>query len=200
MKKLWLVICAGLLLAACGGSGTSTDTGSSSGAGGAQKLELKADGKDSTMEVKSGVMQVTAQDHSNPEYQAAIFNFTLANYELKTNGDLARTLTKPEETRVYFKLYGDKGTDKNAPLKPGTYKADAKSFPMYDPTSLAIIGSADGKQTVALSQNSPANDTKGEVKITSVEGDTVKGEINIMTGSSIAAKGSFTAKIKPIGF
>ena len=200
MRKLWLVVCAGLLLTACG-AGTSTDSGGkSSSSGSSQKLELKADGKNSALEVKSGVMQVSAQDSSDPNAKAAIYGFTLANYDLDKSSELMKTLSKPEETRVYFKLYGDKGSDKNTPIKVGTYRADAKEFPMYDPTSLAIFTVADGKQSVALSQNSPAIDTKGEVKITSVEGDTVKGEINITTGDKIAAKGNFTAKTKPIGF
>lgn len=198
MRKLWWAICASLLLTGCGG-GTETSSGGGNDSS-AQKLELKADGKPSVLEVKSGVMQTYQQDSSDPKWKAAVYGFTLTNYDLSESSGLARTLTKPEESRIYFKLYGDPGTDKTAPIKVGTYKADAKEFPMYDPTPLAMFTFADGKQSIALSQNSPANDTKGEVKITSVEGDTVKGEINITTGSNIAAKGKFTAKVKPIGY
>ena len=108
-----------------------------------------------------------------------------------------KTLSKPEETRVFFRIFGDKATNKNTPLKPGTYSAEAKEFPVFDNSSLAIFTFADGKQSVALSMNSPGNATKGDVKIASVEGDTVKGEINITTGTTIAAKGNFTAKISP---
>ena len=198
MRKVWWIICASLLLTACGG-GTGNDAGGKGAAAGPQ-LELKVDGKDSVLPLKSGVMQAFQQDSSDPKWKAATYGFTLANYELATGGDLAKTLTKPEETRVFFKLYGEPGTDKTAPIKPGVYKADAKEFPSYDATSLAIITFADGKQKVVMSQDSPAIDTKGEVKITSVEGDTVKGEINIATANKLGAKGTFTAKIKPIGF
>jgi hypothetical protein len=200
MRKFWLLLCASLLLTACG-AGTGTDSGGkNTGSTSSQKLELKAGGKNSVLDVKSGVIQTTSQDSSDPSYKAAVYGFTLANYDLKQSSELAKTLSKPEETRVYFKLFGDPGSDMNTPIKVGTYRADVKEFPKYNPTSLAIIGYADGKQTVAMSQDSPAIETKGEVKITSVEGDTVNGEINITTGSSMAAKGNFTAKIKPLGF
>jgi hypothetical protein len=189
MKRFWLVICAALLLAACGGCSS-----------GPPKLSLKTDGKDSVLDIKSGVMRTTEQVQSKPEWSAAKYEFTLANYDLNTTSDLMRTLAKPEETRVFFRIFGDKATNKNTPLKPGTYSAEAKEFPMFDNSSLAIFTFADGKQSVALSMNSPGNATKGEVKIISVEGDTVKGEINITTGTTIAAKGNFTAKIKPLTF
>jgi hypothetical protein len=48
--------------------------------------------------------------------------------------------------------------------------------------------------------NSPATRLRGKVKIISIEGDTVKREIEIMTGTTIAANGNFTAKIKPMTF
>lgn len=198
MRKFFLILCVSLLLTACGG-GTGNETGGKDSPSGPQ-LTLKADGKDSVLPLKSGVMQAYQQDSSDPKWKAAVYGFTLANYDLAKSSDLAKTLTKPEETRVYFKLFGEPGTDKTAPLKAGTYRADAKEFPSYDATSLAIITFADGKQKVVMSQDSPAIDTKGGVKIISVEGDTVKGEINITTADKIAAKGSFTAKIKPTGY
>ena len=184
MRELCLLICAGFLLAACGGAGS-----------GSGKLDLKASGKDFVMDVKSGVMRVSQQDSSDPQYRAAIYHFTLANYDLNTTVDLMRPMSKPEERRVAFQIYGDKATNKDTPLKPGTYKAEATSFPSYARWSLAIWTFADGRPRVALSQDSAPIDTKGEVKITSVEGDTVKGEINITTGTTIAAKGNFTAKL-----
>jgi hypothetical protein len=188
MKKLFLMMCAGLMLASC------------SGGSGPGKLNLKADGKDSVLEIKSGVMRVSEQVQSRPEWSAAKYEFTLANYDLTTSADLMKTLAKPEESRVFFRIYGDKATNKDTPLKPGTYSAEAKEFPMFDNSSLAIFTYADGKQSTALSMTSPGNATKGAVKIISVEGDTVKGEINITTGTTIAAKGNFTAKIKPMTF
>lgn len=189
MKKLGLFICSGLLLAACGGS-----------LSGPPKLDLKADGKDATIDFKSGVMRTFEQVQSKPEWSAAKYEFTLANYELNTTSDLMKTLAKPEDKRVFFRIYGDKASNKDTPLKPGSYSAEAKEFPMFDNSSLAIFTFAGGKQSVALSMNSPGNATKGEVKITSVEGDTVKGEISITTGTTIAAKGNFTAKVKPTSF
>ena len=188
MKKLFVMISAGLMLAACGGS---------SGPG---KLNLKAEGKDLVLQVKSGVMRVTEQVQSRPEWSAAKYEFTLANYDLNTSSDLMKTLAKPEESRVFFRIFGDKATNKDTPLKPGTYSAEAKEFPMFDNSSLAIFTYADGRQSVALSMNSPGNATKGQVKILSVEGDTVKGEIDITSGTMIAARGNFTAKIKPMTF
>lgn len=154
MKRLCLVICAGLLLAACGGSSS-----------GPPKLNLKADGKDSVLDIKSGVMRTTEQAQSKPEWSAAKYEFTLANFDLNTTSDLMKTLSKPEETRVFFRIDGDKATNKDTTLKPGTYSAEAKEFPMFDNSSLAIFTFADGKQSIALSQNSPGNATKGDVKI-----------------------------------
>jgi hypothetical protein len=59
--------------------------------------------------------------------------------------------------------------------------------------SLAIFTIVNGKQNWALSKTSPASDTHGEVKITSIDGDYVKGEINITSGTKLAARGDFIA-------
>lgn len=199
MRRLWWILFASLILSACGGGGgNSSEAGK--GAAADNTINFKAGGKEGVLKIKAGVMQAYEQDVSDPKWDAAIYGFTLANFDMDKSEGLAKTLTKPDEIRIYFKLYGDPGTNKTAPIKVGTYKADAKEFPKYDPSSMAIFTVEGGEMKRALSQDSPDIDTRGEVKITSVEGDTVKGEINVTTADKIAAKGNFTAKIKPIGY
>jgi hypothetical protein len=201
-----VVVCIALFLAACGESkppaapaGKAPAAAVPAKAAG-EKLALKADGKDLTMDMKSGVMRVGEQKDSDPKRSHAIYMFVLANYDLTTNSsELMKTLTNSADARVAFKLLGPAASGKDTPLAPGAYSTEG-SWPKFDNDQYSITTVADGKAAVAMSQNFPANATKGEVKITSVAGDNVKGEINITTADKIAIKGNFTAKIKPLDY
>jgi hypothetical protein len=200
MRNLWLLICASLLLTACsGGQVTERWSSRNYNSASSKRLELKADGKDSVLDVKSGVMFAMTENHTYREYGAAAYRFFLANYDLKRSEGLYRLLSNGEML-VGFQLFGDPGSDKNTPIKVGTYRPDVQEFPKYNPGSLTITSYEDGKQSTAFSRNTPGIETKGEVKIISVEGDTVKGEINITTSNGFAAKGNFTVKDKTRGF
>ncbi len=189
MKQLLHIVFATLLLTACGGrSGPSKLQ--------LNKIQLRVEGKDLLLEVKSGVIRIKAEEQVMRDWTTATYDFILANYEINRNGDMP-TLNKPEDLRVFFRIYGKKGTDKNTAPRPGVYKAEAKEIPKF--VALAIITVVDGKIHTTLSTNSP-DTVKGQVKIISVVDDTVEGEIDISSETTIAAKGSFTAKIRPQTF
>jgi len=194
MKKLFLVMCAALLWVGC--------SRVSSGPG---RLDLKASGKDLVLNLKSGVMHTTEARLTNPDSTAARYEFILANYDSSTAAELMKPLSNSEQIRVSFQIVGDQGTTKDTPLKAGTYSAAAHAPPLFDNISLRISTFANGKQNVLGWQEygsalSEKTHIQGEVTITSVEGDNVKGKINITIGTMVAAKGNFTAKTKPASF
>ena len=73
MRRLALAIVAGLLLAACSGREGPTKRLPTIG-----RIDVNVAGKPSVLEVKSGLMRVTARESSDPAYNYAEYNFTLA--------------------------------------------------------------------------------------------------------------------------
>ena len=207
MRHFGIVMCVALFLTACGDSkppaatgGKAPDATQSKAAvapkGGAEKLAVKVGGKDIAMDVKAAIMRIGEQKASDPKNSHAKYIFVLANYETKQGSDFSKTLSDSQDVRVAFNLLGPATSGKDTPLAVGAYSTEG-GWPKFDNGQYAILTVADGKQVVAMGQDFPDNVTKGEVKITSVEGDTVKGEINIVTADKNAIKGGFTAKIKP---
>jgi hypothetical protein len=208
MNKTTIALCFTVLLAACGESkppaatpGAAADKKPAAAApkpaaAAGDKLALKSGGKDLSMEVKSGLLQPSEQTASDPKNAHAKYRFALANYDLNASpGETSKTLSNPGDVRVHFILIGPAGSNKETPLAPGTYATEG-GWPKFDNSQYAIISVADGKQVVAMGQDLPDKETTGMVKIASVEGDTIKGEIDIKTADKHAMKGSFTAKLK----
>lgn len=197
MKKLLLLIPllvgASLLFAACGGSGTSKPA-----------FAVRIDGKDVPLEVKSSwEMTKDYTYYSDPNKPTtALYWFALRNYAYdKPNGAIIfsnEKLTAPGQVLVFFSLYGEKATtDEKTPVKVATYKGDGKESTSLTVVTVYVFG--EGKDEVAsLSLGAGSPDNKGEVKITSVTGDTVTGEIDASgkaNGKDVSVKGTFTAKI-----
>lgn len=188
MKRLLIVILIGLGLTACGAAGNGT---------GAPKLDVKAGGKDSTLNVKSGAVNygnVISTAPGKPNIQTFAHTIYIANYELDTSspGWMRKPLTAPDQMRVDIQLTGEEGTKDDSPFKVGTYSAQADKF-----NSVRYVGInafADGKQTETRFGSMAGSKTSGEVKITAVTADTVSGEVNLSEGDK-SIKGTFSAKL-----
>ena len=199
MNHIGIVVCIALILAACGDSRPpATTTGKApdganapAKAASGPKLALKTDGKDLSMEVKHGVMGMSELGRSDPKENQANYNFELRNYVPAAGS--TEGLEKSGDFIIGFQLVGPLGSsNKGTPLAPGTYATEppAPFFVSYGMQTLV-----DAKRVFYNASNLPRGSTKGHVKITSVEGDTVKGEIDIATLDKHAIKGSFTTTI-----
>ena len=134
----------------------------------------------------------TFTDTSNKITTAPSYRVYVANYDLDA-GNFAMTLDKPltsdDQLRVTFSLVGEQGGNEKTPLKAGTYSAKADKFmKVEDAGIVSRKGGADSK--VWLDRST----LTGEVKVTSVSGDTVSGDVDLSAGET-SIKGSFTAKI-----
>jgi hypothetical protein len=193
IRTLCLVIAATSFLAACGGAGTKSTA-----------FEIKVDGKDVPMDVKSS-WQMTKDytDYSDPKKPTtALYWFAIRNYVYdKPNGTVMASnekLTAPGQVLVFFSLYGEKATtDEKTPVKVAAYKGDGKYSTSLSTVTVYVFGEGkDQVYSVDLGSGSP--DNKGEVKIISVTGDTVTGEIDAsgkVNGKAVSVKGTFTSKI-----
>jgi hypothetical protein len=141
MKKLLILILASLALAGCGAAGLATS---------ASKLDVKAGGKDSTWNIKSGAVYYSAMAFTAPDKPAvktSIHTIYLANFEMDTTGPawMNKPLTAPDQMRVDFSLTGEDGTNEKSPLKVGTYSAQGDK--VNGVRTVRINTFADGKQT-----------------------------------------------------
>jgi hypothetical protein len=187
MKKLSLVLCAGLLFTACASKPT---------------VEIKLDGQQIPFEVKSG--WITAQEaiygSSAPgEQRHALRWITLRNYEYEVKGALSANEGKltSDQVKLFLSLHDEAGTNKDTPIKVSTFNG-GKSGPMqFEFINLTIF--KDGKEkSYQVSLSGQDNRQDSEVKILSVTNDTVTGEINanVKTDDKVLTiKGPFTAKI-----
>lgn len=194
MKKILFIIFAALVFAACGGGARST-------------IEIKYDGKEIPFveNEKSGWQTVqralygASGDFADRRH--ALRWITLRNYEFdaaKTspNGD---KLTTPEQVKIFLSLHDDQGTDVDTPLKTTSFKGAKSSGGPMNLELVNVYIFRDGKEELIQLYPSQAKDAAScEVKINSVNGDTITGEINAagqVNGKEFSIKGPFTAKI-----
>lgn len=189
MKRLLIVIFAGLWLAACGAAGIGSS---------ASKLDVKVGGKDSTLNVKSGTVNygnVISTAPGKPNVQTSAHTIYIANYEMDTTtvGWMRKPLTAPDQIRVDIQLTGEAATKDDSPFKVGTYSPKADKFNTV--RFVRVNTFADGKQTETdFDTGFSGEKVTGEVKITSVTADSVSGEVNLTEGDK-SIKGTFTAKL-----
>lgn len=182
---VWFVLIAtlALILTGCGMAGGGS-------------LHVKSpDAGDKDIAQKSGyTFAVTKSftDINQKISQAPAYNVYAANYDLDSSF-FARTLQKPltsdDQIRIEFSLVGDEGGTEKSPLKVGTYSAKADKFMKVE--SVAIVtrkGGQDNKQLL------DRNTLSGDVKLSSVSGGMLTGEIDLTSGD-MSIKGPFTAKI-----
>lgn len=203
MKKMWMVISACLLLTACGGSGSNTG-GGSTGADSKPAFEVKVDGKVVPMEVKSSwesQNSYTAYSQEPPP-TTALHQFAIRNYAYdKPNGSIMASnekLSAAGQVLVFFTLYGENGkSDEKTPVKVATYNGGGTMNTTLGRVLVYMYG--EGKDDLRIiAFDSGSTDNKGAVKITSVTGDTITGEIDASgkpDGKDVSVKGPFTVKI-----
>lgn len=189
MKKLLILASLVSFLTACGATT------------GPPKLEVKAGGRETTLEVKSGAVypnEMSFTAPGRPPLKTSAHIIYLANYELNAAADSAwvnRSMTSPGQMRVGIQLTGADGSGVKSPFKVGTYSAQAAN--VNGVRLVKIESFADGKQTATNFDTLMGYGDKkaaGEVKITSVTDSAVSGEVNLTEGDK-SVKGTFTASL-----
>ena len=196
MKNIYLILGLCLFLGACGGGGAGGGSNASTSTTvGGSKLDVKAGGKDSTLNVKSGGASFSGMNYSipgKPATKASIHTIHIANYDLD-GANPAKALATPDQMRVDIRIIGEEGTWDTSPFKVGTYNPKAEQFNKV--SNVTIVTFADGKQVETRFDNSSGNKKiDGDVKIASVTADTVSGEVNLTEGDK-SVKGPFTLKL-----
>lgn len=193
MKKLLLLICAGLLFTACGGAGTnSTSTGGSTSA--PAKMEVTVYGKSYTFAPKTGVLTLSQTGAMGDKESYGEYGISFGSMELKTPEDNRKPLTAAEEVRLFFKVARRRGTDRKMPVEVETFPGNG-SWPHLNDASVTTF---DGNREIeSWGHEAPSNQHKGEIKITKIEGDTATGEVDLKFGDKISIKGPFTVKVLP---
>jgi hypothetical protein len=166
------------------------------GKSGSNSMSLKWPGVDKKeMPVKSSyAFGVTKSftDINNKVTTAPSYRVYAASYDLDS-GNFAQTMDKPlasdDQIRITFSLVGDEGGNEKSPLKAGDYSAKADKFMKAE--TAGIVTRKDGKDNTLWLDRSALT---GNVKVTSVSGDTITGEADLTDGAS-AIKGPFAAKI-----
>lgn len=185
------LVALAVLLAGCSKSG---DGGAS---GGATGIHIKAPGMDERdITVKSGAGYASTKTFTDIDRKittAASYRVYVASYDLDPSQyamSLEKPLTADDQARVDFSIIGEEGGTEASPLKPGTYTAKADKHMKVE--AVSITTRKDGKDNKIMVDRSGLT---GEVKIASVSGDTINGELNLTSGET-SIKGPFTAKIK----
>lgn len=202
MKKLLLFIGTGILAAACGGvAGSNTTTGNSGPAakpaasGSAIAIKLK----DGTVSLEPKTAYVFSDDWTinmpgGKAVPTATREIVIANYDLETTygkSSAMKKMTAPDQVRLVIQLQDKADVKKDMPVTTGEYAGKMEEFSRVQNVFVYTFAGGTDKRTLVAGSNS---DNKGSVKITSVTGDTVSGEIDLSNTDS-AFKGSFTAKV-----
>jgi hypothetical protein len=178
------VIIFALLIVGCSRTGGSTELQVKSAAAGDKDVATKSAFADPVTK--------TFTDINGKMTTAVVYNIHAANYDLDA-GRFGASLNNPmpadDSIRVMFSLVGEEGTKENSPLKTGTYSAKADKYMKVE--TVGIVTRKGGTDIKNWFDRSTLN---GEVRITSVSGDSASGEIDVTAGQN-AVKGSFTAKI-----
>jgi hypothetical protein len=165
------------------------------GAAGGGSLYVKSAAGDKDFSEKSGyAFPVTKSftDTTGKITTAASYRVYAANYDLDPKNfslTLDKPLTGDEQLRVVFSLVGAEGGTDKSPAAAGTYSAKADKFMKVE--DVAIVARKNGADSKTLFDR---NASSGEVKVSSVTGDTMTGEIGLTSGGN-SIKGPFTAKI-----
>ncbi len=184
MKRLFLIATTSLLLSACGG--------------GAPKLDIKVDGKDAVVNIKTAGTyygNVINTFPPKPPVQTFSHSIYMANYDMDTSNPMTmrKPLTSADQIRVGLELTGEEGTKENSPFKVGTYSVKSDMLNRVRMIEVATFVDGNEKRTTFDTMSSTRK-TTGEVKITSVTAYTITGEVNLTEGSN-SIIGTFTAKL-----
>ena len=182
-------------LTACGGGGGTTTKTDASGLGKFSmdfntkaKTEVKKD-----FEVKKGVfLPLAINVDSKPIIRYII---ELTDFEFDPNSSSAKP-KDDKQTSIEIALFGDADDTAETPLRVKTFEV-APPFAKVDEkygkvSNVAVTIFKDGKtEETSLSYNA-----KGTVKINSVAGETITGEVDLTQDDGAKIKGNFTAQMK----
>jgi hypothetical protein len=172
------------LILACNNGGGGNNLHVKSAAAGEKDLAIKTAFADPVTK--------SFTDTSNKITTAVVYNIHAANYDLD-GGRFGASLNNPmpadDSVRIMFSLVGEEGTKENSPLKTGTYSAKADKY-----MKVETVGIVTKKNGTEIKNWFDRSSLTGEVKITSVSGDSASGDIDVTAGDN-TIKGSFTAKI-----
>lgn len=191
MKTILLALCASLIFSACG-------------VGKKSSIEITYDGRQIPFETKSA--WITAQNAIyGGNVQASDKNhalrwISLRNYDYEVTRALGANegkLTAPEQVKLFLSIHDEAGTNEKTPIKPSNYSG-ANDGPMeFEFLNLTIF--KDGKEeSYQVSLGGQPNKGESFVKINSVSGDSVTGDLNVNVKAKdrvLTIKGPFTAKI-----
>lgn len=196
MKKLLMIILAGAFLTACGGGGagigtTSTDSSLGKLAIQFKTVNSKVDVKKDFEPKKGGINAYLLNVDSKPIVQYVI---DLTDFESDVNP--TKKPNDEKQTLITISLFGDSGATAETPLRTGTFEL-YPSFATVDQkyskiSNVATTTFKDGK-TEEYSFITKAN---GTIKINSVSGDAVSGEVDLSQENGGSIKGNFTARMK----
>jgi hypothetical protein len=170
-------------------------SGCSKGSGGNGLHVKSAATGEKDLAVKSSYASAVTKsftDTTNKITTAPSYRVYAANYDLDA-ANFAMTLDKPltsdDHLRVVFSLVGEQGGNEKTPPKAGTYSAKADKFMKVEDVALVSRkGGTDSKMWLDRST------LTGDVKVTSVSGDTMSGDVDLSAGET-SIKGSFTSKV-----
>lgn len=188
MKRLFISAAMVIFAIGCGGVG-----------GGGSKVEIKVSGREVPLAAKtSGTYKTvkTFTDIGGNITKATSFEVYLANYDMDPTSPVTmrKPLSASDQVRLAIQLVGEEGTDQNAELKPGIYKADPTGkFMKLD--SMTVSTFADGKEVNTRFETMlSTSKITGQVEVKSITADSIVGTIDVTEGDK-SVKGNFTAKI-----
>ena len=178
--RLSLVLLFGLFVVGCGLMG------------GGQGIAVQYDGKSATVEPKSTAVIVdTVGDMVS-------HTFVIANYDLGdkvSKMSLQGSAKEAGKMRVQFTIIGAKGTDEKTPVKPGEYPSRVGNTGSAENTANGGRFSYAGEKREESKGTSLADMKAGKIKIDSVDGGTITGEVDLTDGKT-SIKGKFSVKAK----
>lgn len=189
MRKLFLLLLISLFATACSKS---------------TNFEAKIDEQSVMNEVKAGYLSASEYVPGDGT-KTTLYTLVLTNFEFVMKNEFDNVdvikLTDPNQTKVQIVLYGEKGkSDRKTPLKVGDYPAGKDAKNMGNQTySIGVIRFVDGKEQSNYSYMTSQPDNNTMVKITSIDGDILTGEIQSKGDSNkklLEINGKFTAKIQ----
>lgn len=145
--------------------------------------------------VQSTLVEAGSKGYSKPDGKGGFTHAKSSSHTLflssypVTMQDRYKEPTADDQVKVAISLTGQSGTDIKSPLAAGSYSPKAEWFQAVDSARIYTYGN--GKY---VTYSFDPRSTEGNVKITSVQGDEVKGEIDLAQGQ-MAIKGAFTAKL-----
>ncbi|HQP34290.1 MAG TPA: hypothetical protein PLI95_03900 [Polyangiaceae bacterium] len=170
---------------------------------GGGSLELSADGSKQSFAPSLGISYATTKTFTEPDpkggfksAKASSHHLYLTNFAPKSDVRNLREKTSPTangNVRVSMAFVGPEGSEgskTDTPIPSGSYGAAAAKFQKVESIEITVF--ADGK---AKEVDLDRDKTTGTVKITSADGESIAGEIDVRDGKS-SVKGSFKTKLQ----